>query len=357
MNRPYLVNFSAIASDSSISIKATISDSPVSGKSTDQAKIAAPTPIQSIKLFSKNFYRIKVQGLSSESSVIYDKDFDTDDYGIFTIKISELVNGSQITKLRLYEISALQSIQVHLGSLILNKIQSPKKIIISDFDKTLVETKYATIRELYSSLSKPLSHFPTIAPSLDILKSYISKDFQPFILSASPHFYEKSIRDWLYQNEVFASSIFLKDYRDFISLFSGDLSRKDLTSHGYYKLNQLVEILLMTGLPKNLVLIGDGFESDPFIYLTLSSLIKDKADPWALWKSIKNNKIFSLNNKQDSYFLTKFYRLSEMSRKVEDIDLEIYIRATTDNIDRLRSSSFTNRYVDLGKANIHYYVA
>lgn len=357
MNRPYLVNFSAIASDSSICIKATISDSPLSTADSRQEIKRSATPIQSIRLFSKNSFRIKVQGLSDESLVIYDKDFDTDDYGIFTLKISEYINGFRIKKLRLYEISLINRAEIHLGSLIPNQIRTPKKIIISDFDKTLVETKYSSLSEVYYSLSKPLSHFPTIEPSLDIVKDYISKEFQPFILSASPHFYENAIRDWLYQNEIFAGSIFLKDYRDFISLFSGDLSRKDLTKHGYYKLNQLVEILLMTGIPSQLVLIGDGFESDPFIYLTLRALIKDKVDPWSLWKSIKNHNIFHFNNKQDSYFLTKFYRLSEMSRKMDQIDLKIHIRATKENIEQLKLSCFKNRYVQAGTSEIIYFVA
>lgn len=355
MNRPYLVNFSAIASDSRISIKAHITDSNTAILAK-KSKNPNSSPIQSIKLFSKKVFRLKVQGLSDESQVIFDKDYDTDDYGIFALSISQYLNKQCIKNLRIFEVGTFDGIFVHLGSIIPMEIKDPKKLVISDFDKTLVETKYSTLKEVYYSLNRPLSYFPTIKPSVKILRDYINEDYQPFILSASPHFYENAIRDWLYQNNIFAGSIFLKDYRDFISLFNGDLSRKDLKRHGYYKLNQLVEILLMTGVPKNLVLIGDGFESDTFIYLTLRALIIDKVDPWKLWKSIKYDSIFNLNNKQDSYFLTKFYRLSELSRSNHETTLDIYIRATATNEESLKAQIFSNRYVQAGAGSIKYYI-
>lgn len=355
MNRPYLVNYSAIASDNKLSIKAHISDSKTSVIDFNKNK-SSSRPIQSIKLFAKNTFRIKVQGLSEKNNVIFDKDYDTDDYGIFLLTISQTINQEKIKNLMIYEIGTYNGIFIHLGSIIPLDIKTPKKIIISDFDKTLVETKYSSLREVYYSLNKPLSYFPTIIPSVKILQSHINKEFQPFILSASPHFYQNAIRDWLYQNKIFVGSLFLKDYRDFISIFNGDLSRKDLKRHGYYKLNQLVEILLMTGIPKELVLIGDGFESDTFIYLTLSSLIKDKVDPWKLWRSIKNNSIFNLNNKQDSIFLTKFYRLSEMAKARPLVEMQIYIRSTDKNDEMLKQKIFSNPYVQNGAKDVVYYV-
>lgn len=354
MNRPYLVNFSAIASDSRISIKAHVTDS-ITAILAKRGKNPNSSPIQSIKLFAKKSFRIKVQGLSEENVVIFDREYDTDDYGIFELAISQSINSQNIKNLRLFEVRSFEGVFIHLGSLIPMEIKSPKKIVISDFDKTLVETKYSSLKEVYYSLNRPLSYFPTIEPSIEILRNYINNDFQPFILSASPHFYENAIRDWLYQNKIFAGSIFLKDYRDFISIFNGDLSRKDLKRHGYYKLNQLVEILLMTGLPDELVLIGDGFESDTFIYLTLRSLIIDRTDPWKLWKSIKNNSIFSLNNKQDSHFLTKFYRLSELSRLKRDTRIEIFIRTNPENDLEIKDRVFDNPYVQAGRSYINYY--
>ena len=355
MNRPYLVNFSAIASDNRISIKAHITNS-ITAILAKRSKNPNSSPIQSIKLFSKKSFRIKVQGLSEENTVIFDRDYDTDDYGIFELAISQVVNSQSIKNLRLFEIQSFDGVFIHLGSIIPMEIKSPKKIVISDFDKTLVETRYSSLKEVYYSLNRPLNYFPTIEPSIKILREYIEQEYQPFILSASPHFYENAIRDWLYQHKIFAGSIFLKDYRDFISIFNGDLSRKDLKRHGYYKLNQLTEILLMTGLPKKLVLIGDGFESDTFIYLTLRSLIIDRTDPWKLWKSIKHHSIFNLNNKQDSNFLTKFYRLSELCRMARDTEVEIFIRTTKDNDAEVKIKTFNNPYVQTGASSVNYFV-
>lgn len=356
MNRPYLVNFSAIASDNRLSIKAHITDSATALLDKRKKKTPHSSPFQSIKLFSKKSFRIKIQGLSDSNSVIFDKDYDTDNYGILKLSISQKVNEQIIKNIRIYEIQSFEGIFIHLGSIIPVDIKDPKKVVISDFDKTLVETKYSSLREVYYSLNKPLNYFPTIDSSVDILRRYIDNEFQPFILSASPHFYENAIRDWLYQNKIFASSIFLKDYRDFISIFNGDLSRKDLKRHGYYKLNQLVEVLLMTGVPKELVLIGDGFESDTFIYLTLRALLVDRVDPWKLWKSLKHNSIFKLTNKQDSSFLTKFYRLSELARLKQDCDIKIYIRSTKVNDSIIKKRSFTNPYVQNGVKSVNYYI-
>jgi phosphatidate phosphatase APP1 len=355
MNRPYLVNFSAILSDSKISIKANLTVSNTI-KHEDAKRNKSSTPFQSIKLFSKNPFTVKVKGISSGSQTLFDKDYDTDDYGNFELTMPEKIDNRKIKNLILYEVSHLKGIQVHLGSIIPTEVKVPKKIVISDFDKTLVETKYSTLTEVYYSLNRPLNHFPTILPSLQILKDYMANGHQPFILSASPHFYENAIRDWLYQNDVFASSIFLKDYRDFISVFNGELSTKDLKKHGFYKLNQLVEILLMTGIPKELVLIGDGFESDPFIYLTLRSLLVDRADPWKIWKSIKNDRAFNLNSKQDSFFLTKFYRLAELSKKEEIDSFNIYIRATSKNIEKLKKTVYKNQFINNGAGQVNYYI-
>lgn len=354
MNRPYLVNFSAIASNGKISIRANITDSDYQVK---QLTKKAPTPIESINLFNKNHFRVKVVGLNFENITLLEKEYDSDNYGNIELQLAQNIHEQKITKILVYETSTYPGIEIHLGSFLPLEINDPKKIVISDFDKTLVDTKYSTPRELYYSLNKPLSYFPTVDKSLEILHSYLDQGFQPFILSASPHFYENAIRDWLYQNKIFASNIYLKDYRDFISLFDGSLATKDLKKHGFYKINQMVDILMMVGIPEHLVLFGDGFETDTFIYLILKSLIVDHTDPWKLWKSIKNHRIFNLNSKQDSYFLTKFYRLSELSRSKPPVKFEIYIRATKDNIDELRTTKFTNQYIADKAGEVNFYVA
>lgn len=354
MNRPSLVNFSAIASENQLSIRASLTKS--SSSLTDQNDKLSSSPIDSIRLFSKENFRIKIIGMDSNNNVILIREYDSDNHGKFEIKLGLKVNGSTINKLTVYETSQIKGIDIHLGSFLPLFIKEPKKIIITDFDKTLVDTKYSTPKEMYYSLSRPLSYFPNVETSIQKLKNYISDEYQPFILSASPHFYETAIRDWLYQNKVFASNILLKDYRDFISIFDGSLTTKDLKKQGFYKLNQLIDVLLMTRIPNELILMGDGFESDPFIYLTLKRLLNEHSDPWKIWKSIKNHNIFNLTSKQDSYFITKFYQLSEMAKMNKGCDVTIYIRATQTNIQDLKNYKFKNNELQELNATINYYL-
>ncbi|MCY4524949.1 MAG: hypothetical protein OXB84_09425, partial [Halobacteriovoraceae bacterium] len=139
------------------------------------------------------------------------------------------------------------------------------------------------------------------------------------------------IRDWLYQHEIPATGIFLKDYRQVLSPFEGKLTTKDLKIQGSYKLGQLLDILLMTGIPDELILMGDNFESDPLIYLTLTSLLKGDQGPWEVWNTFKEQKNFRPNKKQNSLFLDKIYQLNSLSesrktKQKKDIALQIHIR-------------------------------
>ncbi len=351
MDRPHLVNFSAIASENLLTIKASITPYNPLTNIKGQA-----SPIKSISLFSKHYYRLKIVGLNDAYKKIFNRVYDSDNYGNFEIKIPMLGLNEDIRKISVYETSTMPGIELHLGSFLPLFIKEPKKIIISDFDKTLVDTKYSTPKEMYYSLNKPLNYFPTVDSSVYKLKEFINEGYQAFILSASPHFYENAIRDWLYQNEIYASDIFLKDYRDFFSIFDGALTTKDLKKHGFYKLNQLINILLMTRVPRHLVLLGDGFESDPFIYLTLKKLLDRDTDPWKLWKSIKNHKFFNLTSKQDSYFITKFYQVHEMAKSIPGIDVQIYIRGTEANIENLKSQEYKNKSIDQLRSSINYYI-
>ena len=65
----------------------------------------------------------------------------------------------------------------------------------------------------------------------------------------------------------------------------------------------------MTGLPDELVLMGDGFESDPLIYMIFVSILKGHSDPWFIWNSLKEHKALKFNNNQNSKFLIKLYNL------------------------------------------------
>lgn len=352
MERPVLVNFSAIISENQLSVRASVTH-----RYQEADQKLKNTPLAHLALLSKSRFRLRIRGLDDRQTEVLSREYDSDNFGNFELKIPSTVEMNQITKLLVFETSLVPGLEFHLGSFYPLIIKEPKKIIISDFDKTLCDTKYSTPTEMYHSLSKPLNYFPTVQPSVNLLSQYIERDYQPFILSASPHFYESPIRDWLYQHNLFVSNIFLKDYRDFFSLFDGRLSTKDIKKQGFYKLNQLIDILSMTGIPEKLVLMGDGFESDPYIYLTLKDLIQHKADPWKTWRSLKNDTAFSLTSKQDSHFLTKFYQLSELSKQKSQVSVKIHIRSKQHLLEALQSKKFTFESLTHLNQEVDYYLA
>lgn len=335
MKRPNLVHFLAIVTDDAISIKASITLKENQLAKYHNIDIEIPTPkfpIQALRLLNAYQFTLKIVGLNREHKEVYKKSFESDSFGNFNFKIPLTEERKEIEILQLYEIKKRPGLELHLGSYIPLKIQSPKKIIICDFDKTLVDTKYSTTKELYRSLTSPLENFPTVASSVEILHRFIMAGHHPFILSASPHFYEDAMRDWLYKNNIFSAGIFLKDYRHFFSFLEGELTTKDLKHQGLYKLNHLLDILLMTGIPDELVLMGDNFESDPVIYLTLAKILREDIDPWIVWNEIKEQDIFQLKNQQNSQFLNKIYQLDNLltrERKKypnKKTHIEIFIR-------------------------------
>ena len=347
MKRPFLVHFLAIMTEEHLNIKAsvTMKENLISqGKNLGLAREVATGivkeiekeipkprfPIQALRLLSSSEFKLKIIGLDSKQNEIYKKTFDSDGFGNFNFKIPLNEHRKKVVALQVYEVSKQPGLEIHLGTFIPLKINDPKKIIICDFDKTLVDTKYSTTREVYTSLTQPLEYFPTVTNSVDILRKYLDDGYHPFILSASPHFYEDAMRDWLYKNKIFTAGIFLKDYRQIFSLLELDLTPKDLKLQGLYKLNHLLDILLMTGIPDHLVLMGDNFESDPIIYLSLAKLLVDQMDPWKLWNLLQNQKGFEMNRKQNSQVLNKVYQLSnnikDHNNNGPKIELEIYIR-------------------------------
>jgi hypothetical protein len=163
--------------------------------------------------------------------------------------------------------------------------------------------------------------------------------------------------DWLYQTKIYAGNLFLKDYRNIFSLTDGFLRPKDMKNQGFYKMTQLTNILLMTGIPNELVLMGDGFESDEFIYLTLKSVIEDKVDPWQVWNAIKREKIFQFTYKQSTQFLTKFYKLGELARKTDNCKVIIQIRTTKKTLPVIKEKEYKQRFVQNNKLDVSYYLA
>lgn len=360
MKRPYLVNFLSISSNNQISIKASVTDSytPLLRSSDGNLSQHMPTsPIQSIGIMRSDEYRIKVVGIGFDQKEIFIREYDSDSFGNFDIKIPLMINNQKIMALQVYEVSYHEGLQLLLGTYIPYEINNPKKIIISDFDKTLLDTKFSTAKEVYNSLSKPLDTFPAVEGSIELFNQFIDEKFQPFILSASPHFYENAIRDWLYQNGIYAGNIFLKDYRNIFSFSAGVLTPKDMKNQGFYKLNQLVNILLMTGMPEKLVLMGDGFESDAFIYLCLRSILVDNVDPWNVWNRVKKEKAFRLTSKQHSQFLSKFYQLGELAKQSGNLDMSIYIRCTKGIIKEVKARKFNQFFIEKNKSEVEYYIA
>lgn len=318
-------------------------------------KNIVPTrPIQSLGLLSSNEFRLKVIGTSSDDAEMIVRSFDSDSFGNFSFKVPK-PEGAKIARLKLFETRSVPGLELLIGSFIPTSIKTPKKILITDFDKTMVDTRYSSLKELYLSLRNPIHYFPPVDSSLSLIKDLIREEYQPFVVSASPHFYENAIRDWLYQRQIFTSNIFLKDYRSIFSFFNGDLSTKDLKSQGFYKLNSIVNILLMTGIPDELVLIGDGFESDTIIYLTLAAVLVGRYDPWTLWNQVKKEESFKLTNQQHFRFLSKFYQLKNMSDGKSDVKVKIYIRGKEHMMQNLNSRTFKLDFANQLHSLVTYY--
>jgi len=368
MKRPTLVHFLAIMTNESLNIKASITmkenrleSLAPEGFARSKAKklvkeiekeLPKPRfPIQAYQLLSRSAFQIKLVGLDEKQNQVYKRVFDSDSFGHLNFKIPLNESRQGIAALQVYEVGKEPGLELHLGTYIPLRINNPKKIIVCDFDKTLVDTKYSTTKEVYRSLTKPLEYFPTVTNSVDIIKDYISKDFHPFILSASPHFYEDAMRDWLYKNQIYSAGIFLKDYRQLFSLLEADLTPKDLKVQGLYKLNHLLDILLLTGIPKNLVLMGDNFESDPIIYLSLACLLKESLDPWQIWNYLRKEDAFRMNKKQNSILLNKIYQISNLLgpwliENPEGVEIKIFIRKKVDE-DKLEVPAMVAKHLNL----------
>ena len=361
MKRPKLVHFTSIESDEYIHIRASMTFS-TQGKFEffeevkKNFKDFVPTrPIQAISLLSSHEFRIKIVGLDHKDHIIFMKSFDSDPFGNFNFRILKPKTSGEI-KLNVYEINTRPGLELFIGSFISTRLKKPKKILITDFDKTLVDTRYSTIKELYLSLRNPIQYFPEVPSSMELVHQNIKKEFIPFVVSASPHFYENAIRDWLYKRQIFTGNIFLKDYRSVFSLFEGDLSTKDLKSQGFYKFNTIVNILLMTGIPDELILIGDGFESDALIYLTIAAILVGRYDPWMLWNSVKAQEAFKLTNEQHVKFLTKLNQLKHIGLSHKKPMLKIYIRCKQHMLENLNNQKFHLEYANNLKHLVEYYV-
>lgn len=335
MKRPYLVHFMSIFTEDFISLKASVGlKTPVSPMAeSDLIKFTPQFPIQNYNLLGLHKFQLKFVGMNSENESLYQKILESDPYGNFFFKIPLTEATNQIKVWHIYEVSFIPGIELHLGSYLPLNVCGVKSYAICDFDKTLLDTRYSTTKDVYRSLTSPLDQFKEVPESIDLLNNFINKNYHPFILSASPHFYEDNIRDWLYRRGIFTAGIFLKDYRRVFNLLEGELTPKDIKMQGLYKLGHLIDIVLMAGIPNNLALIGDNYESDPLIYVLFSKILKGRKDPRHVWKTIKKYSIFKTSSLQNAKLLNKIYQLGNLKQKFshngEDeytLNIQIYIR-------------------------------
>ncbi len=344
MKRPNLVHFLPLMTEEFLSIRSSISLQKyrleghhlweIGREAPWEMELELPTlgrPIEAFRLLRRHSFQMQLIGLDEKQNPIYQKTFESDAFGNFNLKISLDSRRKAISVLKAYEVSDRQGLELYLGAYTPTKIKNPKKILICDFDKTLVDTRYSTTREVYHSLTGPLDAFPTIPRSVEIVKGHTRRGYHPFILSSSPHFYENAIRDWLAKNKIVTAGIFLKDYRKIFSFFERHLTPKDIKLQGLYKLGHLLDILLMTGPPEELVLMGDNYEADPIVYLGLAKLLLEELPPWEMWNLLKRQKTFHTNRKQHSQILSKLYQFSGQlkawkKQNPHGIQLKIYIR-------------------------------
>ena len=330
MKRPRPVHFLSVVTDHNINIRASFALQDNVFPPSKTTFFGNRIPLRGLLSMESRIFMLKFVGFDKEGLRSYEYRAESDDLGNLQLKIPLMDETQNITSFRLFETGYAPGLELYMGTFAPLFVRSPKKIVVCDFDKTLLETQYASLRELYHSLTTPLESFTPLEHSHRILKSRTDVGFIPFIVSSSPHFYEDAIRNWLYSRGIYTAGIFLKDYRRIFSLFDLNLTAKDIKSQGAYKLSQLIDILLMTEIPDQLVLIGDNFESDPVIYLTLAMILFEDYEPWHIWNELKTRDSFKLNKKQDADFLNKIYLLSgfvEDFRKAgKGIRLSIYIR-------------------------------
>lgn len=351
------MHFTAISTEDHLSIRAYLSFSRQARHHFWQNPLPnfdPIRPIESLGLLSSRHFRLRIVGLTHDEKEVLNKEYDSDSFGEVQLRLTHPPEGI-VEKILVYETLTRPGLELLIGNFIPLRVVPPKKILVTDFDKTLVDTRYSSLKEIYHSLRNPLGHFPPVPASIDLVKNYINEGFQPFVLSASPHFYENAMRDWLYRNQIFTSNIYLKDYRRVFSFFEGELGPKDLGNQGFYKLNHLVNILLMTGVPESLVLVGDGFESDTLIYLTLASVLIGRQDPWMVWNTLKRDEGMRLTTRQHPRFLGKFYQLKNLADAGPTCDLRIHIRCRPDMMQKWRQKRFGPTFLNTLKPMVDFY--
>jgi len=353
MKRPIIINFFSIITGKGLSISAFVSKAK-NCVSNDIPSESTTAPIESYRQLGSNKYILKINFIDKKGEILKKKVFETDSLGNIYIKYPLKENErSSLNAIEIYEISYSSGIEFYLGSFIPIKSEAENKVIICDFDKTLVDTKYSNTLEVFNSLTKPITDFPKVIRSIEILKEHIVDKYHPFILSASPLFYSDAISNWLYQNAIYTAGVFLKDFRKLFSVLDKELTFKDLSGQGSYKLGQLLSIIDLTDLPDELVLVGDNFESDPIIYQILAKFLMGDISASMLLKDLKNRPEFKLNKKQQSILLNKLFRIEDnLKRKEKPIKIKILIRKyDKDTYELLDNDTHMEKLIETYSAN------
>lgn len=329
MKRPRLLHFFALDTTKHLCIRGVIYFvySPFLGI---KKKSPSLRPWASLNLFARKNFHITVEGYDQHHQLCLQEKVRSDSFGLIEARFEkEVSQGPQIEYLKIYEESSLGGLRLFLGEYQVINFQESPKVIISDLDKTLIETSFSGMKDLYLSLSKPLEYFETISSGVKRLRRYRDHGYHPFVLSASPHFYDHTIRTWLKQQGIGDIPIMLKDYRHFISLSRGFLVRKDILTQGFYKLDQLLTLIWLGGVPEDLILLGDVYESDPFTYLTLAKILHEVHSINSarnLWEEIRRFRDFHPTRKQTGLFLNKLYQISQQIKIFKDEGKKIRLR-------------------------------
>ena len=348
MKRPRSVHFLCVVTDHNINIKASfvLQNNPF--PPSKWALFGNHIPLKGLLSMESKTFTLKFIGFDKNGRQSYERIFETNEFGDMRSKIPLTQENRSTVSFRLFETGYEPGLEFYLGTFAPLSVQSPKKIVVCDFDKTLLETQYSSLKELYLSLTSPLENFVPLDNSRRILQDSIDTGYRPFIVSSSPHFYEDAIRNWLCSKGIYTAGIFLKDYRRIFSLFDLNLTTKDIRAQGAYKLSQLIDIMLMTEIPDELTLIGDNFESDPMIYLTLAMILHEDYEPWHIWNELKTKDSFKLNKKQDADFLNNIYLLGTLvegfRKRGGRTRIGIYIRRRGDEKEIDVPAFFRKRY-------------
>lgn len=352
MKRPRLVHFLSVVTDRAVALRASVA---MGENRFFRRRPASRAPIRALGLLGSRRFVMRAVGLDGEGRPVLEDVFESDPLGSFRLRIplggdAAGPGPGDIKSFQIFETGAAPGLEFHLGTFKPVLLRSPGRVVICDFDRTLLETEYSTPGAIYRSLTRPMGAFAPLENSLGIIRSRIDRGFSAFIVSSSPHFYEEAIRDWLRARGIHPAGIFLKDYRRVLSVLDPSLTAKDIASQGAYKLGQLIDVLLMTDVPDELVLIGDNFESDPAIYLTVAMLLHGDHEPWHIWNRLKERDSFRLNRRQDADVLSRLHLLGDLidrsGKEGRTARVKIHIRRRGDERD-LDLPGFFRRRIDL----------